>query len=662
MRTIIIWGCLVIAFFVPCMSDIYLHVPHGSNNRLSGEGENVQAANRLFDSQNNGKAGYNVGDALDSAIRAGTLPESRQLPMKFYMSGIDPSVESTMDIMWTNQHGTGPKTDDMVESQVILQYMCQPFPEGRMVTKNPQVDFQYHTIRNGQVIATQPTPDKVRTEATFAKKDRGLHEPLEYYRAMLTRNREKGLFTADQNLRGNTAIYTRQNAQGTRRGYEVPEERDYYPYWGPSPWKDIAILVSDEKTKKLMEDYVNSPEYGVKYLCIHENGKNGIQCPQKAHNIRNERCVSQFITETNCKKNGGTWTKFVTNYIERTAGVLSTCKDEGNMKLTYGRPYEPHKISQGAEALEQYLLLQEPPKVAFASSTVVNHNGMSMDGKFSSFKWRIPAFPSNVTQRCVLRIRYNITTDDVPRGFTAKDNNKVKNNPKTKATSGQTDLQLALNTAQLGRTFQDRTHVFLLIPRSHLPEKHQHSHINYITSMGKRGNIVQTYPAMEYRFFPERVQATTDTVLCFVWSGSNNHPAGRAGQGRDKTDRHNICYVKEGCSSLKPTTCEPVPLEVVDHVSEYDAKKLNDYLNEGCFKGAGKLQAQLDNAPASCNPPCFRITKPGKYCYMSTRNNNFSNRRHVGEITVVQAAKKPSKVSDASLKDLKIIKGRAWKL
>ena len=99
---------------------------------------------------------------------------------------------------------------------------------------------------------------------------------------------------------------------------------------------------------------------------------------------------------------------------------------------------------------------------------------------------------------------------------------RVKNNPKTKATDGQTDLQLALNTAQVGRTFQDRSHVFLLKPRNHLPEKHQHSHINYITSMGKRGNIVQTYPAMEYRFFPERVQATTDTVLCFVWSGKHN--------------------------------------------------------------------------------------------------------------------------------------------
>ena len=101
------------------------------------------------------------------------------------------------------------------------------------------------------------------------------------------------------------------------------------------------------------------------------------------------------------------------------------------------------------------------------------------------------------------------------------------------------------------------------------------------------------------------------------------------------TDRTNVCWVKEGCSSLKPENCSSLPLEVVDHVDEFDANKLNLHLNKGCYAG-DNLQAQLDNAPASCNPPCFRITKPGEYCYMSTRNNNFSNRRHMGQITVTQ--------------------------
>ena len=102
------------------------------------------------------------------------------------------------------------------------------------------------------------------------------------------------------------------------------------------------------------------------------------------------------------------------------------------------------------------------------------------------------------------------------------------------------------------------------------------------------------------------------------------------------TDRSNVCWVKEGCSSLKPENCSSLPLEVVDHVDEFDANKLSLHLNKGCYTG-DNLQAQLNNAPASCNPPCFRITKPGEYCYMSTRNNNFSNRRHMGQITVTQA-------------------------
>jgi len=82
-----------------------------------------------------------------------------------------------------------------------------------------------------------------------------------------------GLFTADQKLRGDFPIYTRQNPAETGRGLEVPEERDYYPYWGPTPWKDIAIMVSDKKTKDLIKNYVNGPEYGYKceYLLSSSN-------------------------------------------------------------------------------------------------------------------------------------------------------------------------------------------------------------------------------------------------------------------------------------------------------------------------------------------------------------------------------------------------------
>ena len=121
--------------------------------------------------------------------------------------------------------------------------------------------------------------------------------------------------------------------------------------------------------------------------------KGNAKCPPENTNLFADKCIAKYITEESCNAGNTTWTRFVTNYVEKTAGILSTCKNEGDIKLAVGVPYEPQKLSQGADQRKR------------APSTVVNHNGMNMEGKFSSYKWKVPCFPSNTTQRCVLRLR-----------------------------------------------------------------------------------------------------------------------------------------------------------------------------------------------------------------------------------------------------------------
>ena len=128
-------------------------------------------------------------------------------------------------------------------------------------------------------------------------------------------------------------------------------------------------------------------------------------CPRDNQNVLAKHCVAKYITGNSCKAAGGKWTKFITNYLEKTSGVLSTCHNVGQMKLARGLPYEAHKLTQGADGKIQYVLQHKNPDVIYAPSTVVNHNGMNMEGKFSSYKWKVPCFPTNTTQRCVLRIR-----------------------------------------------------------------------------------------------------------------------------------------------------------------------------------------------------------------------------------------------------------------
>ena len=129
-------------------------------------------------------------------------------------------------------------------------------------------------------------------------------------------------------------------------------------------------------------------------------------CPPDNANVRAKNCVAKYITAESCTAAGGNWTKFITNYLEKTGGNASNCEAQGDLKLAKGLPYEPHKLSQGSDEQEQYVYLHKTPDVIYAPSSVVNHNGVNMRGTFSSYKWKVPCFPSTTTQRCVIRLRW----------------------------------------------------------------------------------------------------------------------------------------------------------------------------------------------------------------------------------------------------------------
>lgn len=63
-----------------------------------------------------------------------------------------------------------------------------------------------------------------------------MQESYDYFDLCQHTERNMGLYTADQNVVRSDRRGTRQNPNGNRRGFECSEERDYYPWWAPSPW------------------------------------------------------------------------------------------------------------------------------------------------------------------------------------------------------------------------------------------------------------------------------------------------------------------------------------------------------------------------------------------------------------------------------------------
>jgi hypothetical protein len=132
----------------------------------------------------------------------------------------------------------------------------------------------------------------------------GMHESYQYYQDCKARERNRGLFVADQNP-GNAARNTRQNPGGGRSGFECPEERDHYPYWHPTPWRDIAVLTSDvsrcdyyksRSENKVGRGYCSLPRFNNAVQCT---ANNGTWATSSSHGGSEPDCVEAPLSRDN---------------------------------------------------------------------------------------------------------------------------------------------------------------------------------------------------------------------------------------------------------------------------------------------------------------------------------------------------------------------------
>lgn len=649
MMSSILWRlCSLLIVFSSALADLYLHNPRGGNNRLNEKSATRRNPNRLFDSQNNNRGGYNVGDATSSPFGNNA---DKQYHMAYFQSGPSSKGKTYLTVGWTNQHGCGGNENTSPQKQncaLVLQYMCQD--DTRTVVAD--------TLRNGVQTNTQDytKPNKnnagVDRSNQNAKTARGLHEPWSWYNKCYLRERNKGLFVADQKLKSNnglgysSAIYTRQNPNGNRYGYECPEERDYFPYWHPTPWIDIAILAEN------------------KTMCSHYTSKSFNNQPY-GECIESKKW-SQYNNKAACEENGGNWVNFY-NYLEKKTDKSNkqSCEKMGP-SYKWGIPFDSK--NQQAECL----VVPATPECKEAPWSRSNHLGNGKDGVPLNYTWVLPYFPSGNKKSCVLRFRYNISTDDYdPYNTDYKQNDKfpekppIVQNPYVYIMRQQSPLRLAINTAQYGRVFQDRSHVFKLMPR---PKELEEGSIFNLNIRGKRGNIVQVYPAVEYDFTPNDLQIKKNDFVHIQWTGSNTHnngnpagdgQAGSAGEGKAGTDRNNMVELTDRASNF-PTPFEKsklwagVEVAWIYHDKKDIAKKdlAINLASSGYYRCENKttcpeskhsqylvstktkMNNLLDNASPSYEGVLLKYTKKGIYNYMCTRNNNFTNRSQKAAIIV----------------------------
>jgi len=216
-------------------------------------------------------------------------------------------------------------------------------------------------------------------------------------------------------------------------------------------------------------------------------------------------------------------------------------------------------------------------------------------------------------------------------------------------------LSIAFNTNQVGRTFQDRSYLLQFVQR---PAGVNPGTIYNLNNRGRRGNIVQCYPAVETDFIPNKLWLTTQDFLHIQFCGSdfNENNNANNGEGWRYSTRHNIVEMRDGDKLSGPQNNFPKTSSAQTMFAQHSDQILYAFVGQnpstcGAYTSQDGNNGNVDNAYDNCgklnmaaahfNPQntdgsfhMIRWTSTATYNYLGTRNNNFSNRSQKGVLVI----------------------------
>jgi len=521
--------------------------------------------------------------------------------------------EEEIDEVQTSPTEPDEQDEQEEESEPCTTLLCQLFET---------VTNLFGGRRKLAALSTQQ--EKNNRRAQSRNKDIGLHESWEYF--------------------------DRCKPALNRYGMECLHERKVWPDPNISPWVDVAIFsdVSESVDDSGRSREVNRCTDDIAGL----NNREFYECVEFYDEDKQIRRHKSFHeTQSDCEADGGDWLGFYkVGDIRDDIELQSECEalnDASNKTYVWGRPMDWKDLAEDKLSNITCIALPTEPECLEAPNTRNGYLGDSDSSRDTpGFLWKLPNYEED--KRCVFRIRYIVRTPDEP---ISRDE---------RVSFDASGFALSLAPAKKTEIYEDRSHVFKLLQRP--DEISDDLDIHNVVVRGKRGNIVQTYPAVEYDFVPNRLTIPDGDAIHIQWTGSNTHnnaspggdgQTGDAGEGTTGTDRHNFIQLVDRVSNLVAPDHMHTLFQNADWIwsshqkGDEENKDFNlalsmatsgyyhcETLDECSEPYDGTLNDQLNNAPASYHGNIF-VPSQGEYHFKCMRNDNFSNRSQKGTIKVV---------------------------